>query len=264
MMPNQEQDSERLPTFANVVEIMDIGRAYFSADFPNPSRIGCPPAADFTKLLSADEPSSDELRHLFGCSNCFQLYRKALAVRRDEATVGTGWHALVAFMRASSLAQAAAVLVILILLGISIWYVRERRVRSYIASDGHTYSANRSTPQSQQPSDLSAENARARIDIDFNNYRVRRGGNNGENPTSEVSRTTVAFAITLPEGSAAGEYAVVVEDAYGAAVKKTSTQSRDGKMINVEIDLSKLVPQKYQLCVSRKSESPNCYGIILK
>jgi hypothetical protein len=264
-MSNEQRHREFLPASENDEELTAFARDYFSTDFPNPSRTRCPAPDDFKELISTHKPPSDELRrHLFGCSNCFQLYHDALAVRKDPVTVGTGWQALVAFMRPSVLAPTVAFLVLLIVVGVWIWYVRVNRSRGDVASNGRTYSANPSTQQIQQSSDLPAENARSRIEIDFNNYRVQRGGKNGENPTSEVSKTTVAFAITLPEGSAAGEYGVFLEDAYGAAVKKTSAQSSDGKTINVEIDLSKLVPQKYRLCVSRKSESPSCYAITLK
>jgi hypothetical protein len=265
-MSNEERHRNFLPAFENDKELTAFARDYFSTHFPNPSRTGCPPPDDLRELISTHKTPSDELRrHLFGCSTCFQLYRKALAVQKDAVTGGSGWQqALVAFMRPSVLAPTIAVLALLIILGVWVRYVRDNRSGSYVASNSHTYSASPSTKQTQQSSDLSAEDPRTRINIDFNNYRVQRGGKNGENPTPEVSRTTVAFAITLPEGSAAGEYAVLLEDAYGTAVKKTSAQSSDGKTISVDVDLSKLVPQKYRLCVARKSESPNCYAINLK
>jgi len=261
-MSNEQKHRNRLPAFENDEELTAFARDYFSNDFPNSSLADCPTLGDLKQIISECKLPSDELRrHLLGCSNCFQIYRNALAGRNGAVTIGSGWRALGAFMRASVVVPIAAALVLLIVIGVCILYVRSNRSKNYVASDGQTYSPIPATPQSEQSPDLSARNA---VQIDFNNYRVQRGGKNGENPTTEVSRASVAFAITLPEGSPGGKYAVRLEDPNGKAVKEASVQAVDRKILKVDIDFSKLAPKKYRLCVSRKSESPNCYPIVLK
>ena len=261
-MSNEQRHHNPLPAFEDDEELTGFARDYFSTDFPNFSPADCPTPGALKRLISEYKPPSDELRrHLFGCSNCFQIYRTALAGRNDAVTTGRGWRALVAFMRASVVVPTAAALVLLIITGVCILYVRSNRSKNYVVSDGHGYSPIPPKPQSEQSPGLSARNV---VQIDFNNYRVQRGGKNGESRTTEVSRASVEFAITLPEGSAAGEYDVFLEDAYGKVVKKTSAQAPDGNKLRVDIDFSKLVPHKYRVCVSQKSESPNCYPIVLK
>ena len=258
-MSNEPSHRDALPAFENEEEITAFARDYFSSEFPNPSRTGCPPGDDLTRLISKHQLHSEEIRrHLFGCSNCFRIYRDALAVEENEMGMGIVRQALAAIIRPSILIPTTAVAVLLIVFGGWIWHIRDRS-RTYVADNSHGYSANPS-PQTEQ----SPNAGPSLIYIDFDNYRVGRGAKKGENPKPEVPRATVKFAITLAEGSPAGEYSILLEDAHGTVVKNLSAQTSDGKTITVDIDLSGLAPKEYRLCVSRKSESPSCYAFKLK
>jgi hypothetical protein len=83
--------------------LIDAARGYFSADFSNLSRSGCPPLGSLESSLRAKGLPDEELRkHLFGCSECFSEYREAVerwrvvTVRGNRPSwrerIARGWH----------------------------------------------------------------------------------------------------------------------------------------------------------------------------
>lgn len=69
-----------------------FAREYFAADFPNPERAGCPAPGALQELIRADKPPGAELRaHLFGCSECFTEFDRAMRARADVLPVAPSW-----------------------------------------------------------------------------------------------------------------------------------------------------------------------------
>jgi hypothetical protein len=246
-----------------------FAQEYFSADFPNPSRVDCPPADEIERLIKTGRMPPDTLRsHLLGCSNCFNFYRTKLMARDDnEVPAESFWSFMLALVRRRSLAFAGASLLILLLVGGGWYYFRHVRQQGTIeVKHGDTQipgSANRDQLAQRSP-ESSSPNSKNSVEINFDSYGLRRGDNQEAEPIAEVSGVRTRFLITLPEGSPVGGYEVSIVDAYGATVKKINSKSHDGKMLIAEIDLSNLPQRKYRLCVSRATESPNCHLITLR
>jgi hypothetical protein len=73
-------------------ELTSLARQYYSARFPNPQRIGCPPQGRIVKLVEHQQIPDQALReHLFECSECFGEYRQALAQNRRSAPGENEW-----------------------------------------------------------------------------------------------------------------------------------------------------------------------------
>ncbi len=61
-------------------DLASLARRYYTTRFPNPQRLGCPPAGEIVKVVSQRQVPDQALReHLFQCSECFGEYRQALA-----------------------------------------------------------------------------------------------------------------------------------------------------------------------------------------
>jgi hypothetical protein len=71
-------------------KLLQAGRAHFSKDFPNPGRIGCPPAEKLKQL--AEHPGhADEsvLSHISFCSPCYRAYGRFLQARKKQIRAKT-------------------------------------------------------------------------------------------------------------------------------------------------------------------------------
>jgi hypothetical protein len=108
-------------------ELASLARRYYTARFPNPQRLGCPPPDEIIKVVrSRQAPDEALLDHLFECSECFGEYRQALAQSRlalDEVAWRKRLFAIFALKR-SAMAMAPVILILsslsLIFIGISI------------------------------------------------------------------------------------------------------------------------------------------------
>jgi hypothetical protein len=263
-MPNEhlpKADSD--PALDNFEDLVSFARDYFSADFPNVARIECPASEQIERIIKSGRLPPDRLReHVLSCSNCFRFYQQTLAAREKACvTAPSAWRQFLFSLRQARFAMAAVILIVIVS-SVAIIYVRRGRQRgSVVANDAATASPTKSAPE--LPRNLSSQGGNNSVEIHFNSYHLRGDDKNGEAST-EASRSKTEFVITLPQGSPVGQYSVSVVDALGSTVKNTFARSHDGKMLVVEIDLSKLPQQKYRLCVSRPAESPNCGLITLK
>lgn len=254
--------------FEDVEDLASFAREYFSTDFPNPSRVDCPPPGEIERLIKAGRMPPESLRsHLLGCSNCFNSYRTNLmACENNRVPVESFWSYMSALVWRRRLAFAGASLLILLLFGGWYYFRNVRKQGTIEVKNGDTKShgpVNLDHVAQRSPESSSPNNNNS-VEIHFDSYGLRRGDNQEAEPSAEVSSVRTRFLITLPEGSPVGEYEVSIVDAYGATVKTITSKSHDGKTLVAEIDLSKLPQRKYRLCVSRPAESPNCYLITLR
>ena len=99
-------------------ELASLARRYYAARFPNPQRLGCPPAGEIIQVVrSRHAPDETLLEHLFECSECFGEYRQALAECRP-APDEVAWTArLLSFLTLKrSVATMAPVILVLLTL----------------------------------------------------------------------------------------------------------------------------------------------------
>lgn len=266
-MSNERPKTDLDQAFEDIGHLTLLAGDYFSSEFPNPTMTGCPHPSDIENLIKTNRLPAEPLRdHLFGCSNCFQLYRSKLAAReKKEIGLRTFWRQMLTLGREHPIVTTGAALAVLIVSGVIIVFLQISRVRE----QGPVASNNAAAPSKPNPSlDLAQgspnQGPNDLVAIDFDSKGLRRGLENGEEPHADVRRGPVNFSITLPPESPAGLYAVFVVDAFGNKFGNIPAESRDGKTLTVGIDLSNLRQQKYRLCVSRAKESPNCQLLWLK
>lgn len=71
--------------FGELGELVNFARKYQSEDYPNAARYGCPPTSALRTLIRSGElPGLGVRAHLFGCSECFRLYRTLLEAHREQ------------------------------------------------------------------------------------------------------------------------------------------------------------------------------------
>jgi hypothetical protein len=64
--------------FADPDELAAFAQAYYSTEFPNSKRAGCPTLEALRKAARSGSPPGPDLRlHLFTCSECFRSFRSA-------------------------------------------------------------------------------------------------------------------------------------------------------------------------------------------
>jgi hypothetical protein len=75
----------RSPDLDSTEELVNLARDYFSSDFPNPGRVGCPERDELSVFVQSGRLPDVKLRgHLLGCSECFREYREAMSSRSAE------------------------------------------------------------------------------------------------------------------------------------------------------------------------------------
>ena len=249
--------------FLDDEDLISIAGDYFSSDFPNPARTGCPQPEEIENVVKVGQTPGDDLgNHLLQCSECFNLYRTELAARaRNEATATSLWRQVFGFVAQRPLASAVALAVFVAFGAALIYFLPVRQQPLVTVKNSGAQSPNPLTDE-RVPGSPGAINE---VIIDFDREPLFRGDKQGPEQSAQVATTRPRFLITLPHGSPAGEYSVSVVDAYGSALTKINARSDDGKTLISELDLSKLPKnQKYRLCVSRAAEAPYCYLIALK
>src|SRR5689334_22686727 len=85
-------DSDNLKPFEDLDDLTNFARQYFSREFPNPERKGCPSPEKLESIAgSAKIPNKRLQGHLFSCSECFNEYTKAMNVRATAHEKASGW-----------------------------------------------------------------------------------------------------------------------------------------------------------------------------
>jgi len=262
-MPNEHQlKPESDPALENVEDLVSVARDYFSTDFPNVARIECP-RNEIEGVINSSRLPQDRLReHILSCSNCFRSYQQTLSARQpDRITLLSPWKRFLVSARQPQFVVACVVL-IFILASVAVIYVRRgEQPGSVVAENKSTGSPSESVTEHSR--DLLSQNANNSVEIHFDEYHLR-GDKNAEETPAEARRGPAQFMITLPQGSPVGEYSVFLVDAFDKTVRKTTSQSPDGKMLVVKLDLGKLPYDRYRLCLSWQAEARNCKLVFLK
>ena len=269
MKREEQQPSLHIPETPD--ELISSARDYFASDFPNPERRGCPRQAEIEKSIKLRELPDDELRaHLLACSDCFVLYRQLLDVHRELPLVPLR-RRFVDWVWQRRVFILAPSLVALLLIAIVALYVKTRSPQNSSSSAQHSTSAgsiNLSTTVTPTPApavarDNSVQEPVHVARVDLRDYTLRRGAGEQEQSPLHVSARQTLFAITLPKGSPAGAYSVLLLDAFGKTVRTRSAQSSDGDKLSTTLNLQNLTEKKYRLCVVRMDEPPICYPILI-
>jgi hypothetical protein len=271
-MSDENQHQEKLgPEKAE--EIVSLAQEYFSHEFPSSGR-DCPTPGEIVTLIETGKLPDEALReHLLVCSRCFATYRDRLQRHRDTQPVGSRRRWISELLHNPWLRVLAASSTVLLVIVLAVLYLKSDNTQEKVTSVNspvEVVNANSNvvtnTPPSAVRIDPSTKTERpthvARIDL--GNYSPPRGSEtSGEPPPVQLEQKSTAFAITLPDGSPVGTYSVSVLDAFGKAIKTRNSYSADGKRLTTTLNLVSLRNQKYRLCVSRSSEPPSCYPIVI-
>jgi hypothetical protein len=281
-------------------DLRAFAQGYYSTAFPNPEREGCPGTV-WIKALAQSEtlPDDEARRHFFSCSHCFTEYREAMAAHKNAYHIrpASRWKSPLSSFSMKPigvLAAAAFLIFITAALGIIVHNKNKNSQPSPVAQDipepaagqvnadldrptnnsaaanpaaaGRSSSRQRpkspSQPAGRGPRDLIATVA-IRIDLREDVLRAVEEAQNREEKLIELPPSRMSLSFDLPEGSNKGVYEVKIVDPFGNALKSAKGVSRDGKRLKVLLDLRGLDEARYRLCVSRASEAPDCYQVLI-
>jgi hypothetical protein len=83
-------DTAAASAFLSPDDLVRFASSYFASDFPNPGRLDCPPSDTLSASVLSGKLPDEKLRaHLFGCSECFKEYQRALAAQRSADFTST-------------------------------------------------------------------------------------------------------------------------------------------------------------------------------
>jgi hypothetical protein len=255
-------------------ELVSLAQEYFSHEFPD-SGCDCPSPGEIVVLIESGKLPDDALReHLLVCSRCFATYRERLQRSRDtQPVVGSLRRGISELAHDPWLRVLVASLPVLLITVLAVFYFRSNNPPEKVTlvnspvevvnANSNVVTTAPASPVQIDPS-TKIEGAMHVARIDLRNYSPHRGGETGEEPPPvQLEQKPTAFRITLPEDSPAGTYSVSILDAFGKAIKTQNSYSADGKRLTATLNLDNLQNQKYRLCVSRSSEPPNCYPIVI-
>ncbi len=256
-------------------ELVSRARQYFSHEFPSPGA-DCPSAGEIVKIIESGELPDDALRqHLLACSRCFVTYTQWLQSSRDaQPAAGSLWRRISEWVHDPWTRVLVASVPVVLVTVFGIVYLRSRSAddKTLVNSPAQVVNANANVARSAAPSpsavqiDRSTKTEKATYvaRIDLRNYSPQRGSEAGGEPAPvEIQQKPTTFAITLPEDSPAGTYSVSILNAFGKVTATRSSYTADGKRLTATLNLNNLRNEKYRLCVSRASEPPNCYPIVI-
>jgi hypothetical protein len=271
-MSDKNQQEKSVPETPE--ELVSLAQEYFSHEFPNSGR-DCPSPGEIVELIESGKlPDDALLEHLLVCSRCFVTYTERLQRSRDTQPVVDSLRRRISeLLHDPRLRVLVASLPVLLITVLAVFYFRSNNppekvtlVNSPVEVVNTNSNAVTTAPASPVQIDPSTkiEEAMHVARIDLRNYSRQRGGETGEEPPPvQLEQKPTPFTITLPEDSPAGTYSVSILDAFGKVIKTRNSYSADGKRLTATLNLDNLRNQKYRLCVSRSSEPPNCYPIVI-
>jgi len=215
-------------------EVKDVGallREGLATAFPNPDRVGCPPATILRKLAAHQLPIAEAdpwLEHLRRCSDCYRDFRRLSDAGRSR-------------QRMLMWAGIAAMFLIVACLSFVYWKGRNVRVEAAII-DLRQFSLTRGD-------------------------EVLGNGIGAEHPI-EVDRRIGRLTIMLPAGSREGQYELGILRNSGEEVLTTPASAMVAADQSVTLTagsrLSKLEPGSYLLAWRRAGMPWSYHPIILK
>lgn len=275
------------PESPDIDEIVALARRYYASGFPNPQRRGCPPPGEIVKVVSRRRAPGQALReHLFECSECFGEYRQALAQPRNEVA---GWEWSISIHSFKRVSIPAVILLSLVFAGILIWRKPTPDAPHEQITSSNPNNAAIATPTAtpnrtaapltadivalavKRPELGGKSRSSGRLEpgfetippVDLDNYPVfRRLGE--DLPPIELPAIRAHLVLHLPETGTAGKYRVSLIDAFGRALVSETAVSSDGVKLHVKLDLRRVTPKKYRLCLSRKYEAPAYYDAVVR
>lgn len=285
-------DGDRLDS---VGAIESFARTYLADDFPNPQRAGCLPRSKLIAAAQSARLPGDDLRtHLMRCSECFNEFRVArrTAATTKGATLLQRLTAAFTGLRAAAFAGAVLLALLAIVTVIALRHHSRTPADAGESSGAATDDAARaatnrppnpptpaiagSASMNASPSSPTAKRPAATVavntgKIELDDYTALRGagGHSGQDhKTITLDGSRYELTLALPEGSEAGHYRVSVEDEFGRTKVSAASSSTDGRLLRVVLDLSRLSPKSYMLCVAHRSdngeeEPPRCYELRL-
>jgi hypothetical protein len=224
-------------------KLLKAGRSVFAADFPNPDRIGCPPA-DTLRAMASLRPAPGNVpyphEHLTICSPCFVEYCSYVR-----------WTKL---RRRARFAVIAAT--VILTLGAAIWLALGGFGGTSLRRSPEI--AQHSTPPPLQP-----------ITFDLRSYSISRGEGPPEAlpPVLVLPRGRLLVTLLLPVGSAEGEYEVRLEDSEGRRVfsRRDRASILDyNTTLRIEADLREVPSGKYTLRVGRPGFTSQTYPVTIE
>ena len=272
MSDNHEQQNNSVPE--RLEELVSLAQKYFSHEFPK-SGHGCPSPSEIVEVIESGRlPEDALLEHLLMCSRCFKTYKEHLQRSRDFQS-GTDFlpqrnSVWVHFQWVRILVPSLSALFIV---AIAVIYLRPKNPQEKVTlvnravevanANAGVVTTPSPSPERTEPAN-NIERATHVARVDLRNYSPQRGRDPGvEPPPIQIGQKPTAFAITLPQGSPPGRYAISIVNAFGETIKERTSYSVDGKKVTAILNLDNLRSQKYRLCVSRSDEAPNCYPVVI-
>ncbi len=273
----QSKDQEPDAELDSADELISAARKYFYSEFSNPRREGCPAPGVVTRVAASRRLPSDDLReHLFSCSECFSEFREALSVSAPTVSAKQPWWVVITPRATPAFAVATVVLLTAAVVFLILMF-RDRSQNSEVVTlngnathqaGGEVSEANQSAepqPTLAIPEERSTPGLVAvRLDVDLEDYPLLRDAV-GEGPTKNVIQLTATLTemrMRLPENSPSGPYTVNIRSPELDRTYLSSTaQWSNGKAgsLQTTLDLRKLEPGRYVLCISPASQVPFCY-----
>ena len=274
-------------------EIVTLARRFYATGFPNPDRSGCPAPGEIGKAVSSGRAPGKELReHLFECSECFSEYRQSLAQSRNERAEWRRFASMITSIPVMKRVWMPAITFGLMLVGVIIW--RQFTINAPKESiagqnppaarnDGagestkkknsetlNAQTAELAKPQGKQEAtggisrSLNTREKPAKdLELDLAENTIFRRSE-GANSEFVLPAILTRLNLRLPETSLAGKYKVGLINEVGDVLLSETAVSRDGAVLSVTLDLSRVTPRRYRLRVARNNEAPNYFEVVVR
>jgi hypothetical protein len=191
------------------------------SDYPNPERTGCPGDATIRSLAErASDEKVEKDTHWHHLTHCSECYREFLDLR---------WKFKGAAERRSDLIRRGIVVVLIMIVGLFVWYSRQRFIE----------------PQHPQ----NAELVYSKLTIDI--PTMTRSEIARTNSPIALPRQPTELIVNLPVGSKAGEYEFRLLTGNQQILAANAVASISGGVtaLTIKIDLSKVPSGSYSMSV---------------
>jgi hypothetical protein len=112
-----------------------------------------------------------------------------------------------------------------------------------------------------RPSQLRTNNL---VTIDLEAITTLRDGKSARIASIILSARQNLIVIKLPSNSPRGDYEVSLADPFGDTVRSTAGQSENGETLRTNLNLKDVKPGNYLICVTRKTEVPECVPVTIR
>ena len=271
---SQNKNKELDADLVSADDLIGAAREYFSSEFPNPLREGCPAPGVITRIAASGTIPTDDLRaHLLSCCECFTEFSETLATSAPATSARQPWWS---FMTSGAKPAYALATVLLLLTAVVflVFVLRERpESRPQVTSNGkettqpspEVADPNKSTERTppETTGERSTKNLVAtRLNVDLEDYPLLRDAvsEGPRNKPIQLTATVTDLILRLPESSPPGSYTVSIKNPkLDRTYVSSSAQVSNGRTLKATLDLRELEPSRYVLCVSPTSQVPFCY-----